>query len=201
MPSKKAVTLSDNLEPKLNPEQQKSILHDKGPLLIIAGAGTGKTTVITQRIAHLIVERKVKPSQILALTFTDKAAYQMQEKVDILVPYGFTDTWIATFHSFGDKILRENALDIGLDPDFKVLTRPQAAVFFQENLFKFQLKHFRPLGNPTKFIDAMISLFSRARDEDVSPEEYLAYAERLKQQAAEEKEVDALSLLRDSLSE
>jgi len=177
---------------KLNAEQKKSVLHDKGPLLIIAGAGTGKTTVITQRIAHLIVQKEVNPSQILALTFTDKAAYQMQEKVDILVPYGFTDTWISTFHSFGDRLLRENALELGLDPDFKVLTRPQAAVFFRENLFKFQLEHFRPLGNPTKFVDAIISLFSRARDEDVSPQEYLEYAEKLKQKAAKNKKDAAL---------
>ncbi|MDP8266054.1 MAG: UvrD-helicase domain-containing protein [Candidatus Aceula meridiana] len=178
---------------KLNTEQKKSVLHDKGPLLIIAGAGTGKTTVITQRIANLIINKKVNPSQILALTFTDKAAYQMQEKVDILVPYGFTDTWISTFHSFGDRILRENALELGLDPDFKVLTRPQAAVFFQEHLFNFQLEHFRPLGNPTKFVDAMISLFSRARDEDVSPQEYFCFAQELKQESVKDKKDAALA--------
>ncbi|MDP8264517.1 MAG: UvrD-helicase domain-containing protein [Candidatus Aceula lacicola] len=185
--------MSSEIAAKLNPEQKKSVIHGDGPLLIIAGAGTGKTTVITHRIAHLIVDEKIKPSEILALTFTDKAAYQMQEKVDILVPYGFTDTWISTFHSFGDRVLRENALEIGLDPDFKVLTRPQAAVFFQENLFKFQLKHFRPLGNPIKFVDAMISLFSRALDEDVSPQEYLVYAEDLKKKSAENPKDDALA--------
>ncbi len=175
--------MSDIAKSTLNPEQEKSVMHEQGPLLIIAGAGTGKTTVITHKIAHLIVERKVKPSEILALTFTDKAAYQMQEKVDILVPYGFTDTWISTFHSFGDRLLRDNALELGMDPDFKVLTRPQASVFFRENLFKFNLQFYRPLGNPTKFVDAMISLFSRARDEDVSPQDYLAYAQGLKQKS------------------
>lgn len=169
------------------------MLHEKGPLLIIAGAGTGKTTVITQKIAHLIVECQVKPSRILALTFTDKAAYQMQEKVDILVPYGFTDTWISTFHSFGDRILRENALELGIDPGFKVLTRPQAAVFFRENLFQFSLSYYRPLSNPTKFVDAMIALFSRARDEDVSPQEYLAYAQDLTQQASRQPSDKALA--------
>ncbi|MFA5059882.1 MAG: UvrD-helicase domain-containing protein [Candidatus Omnitrophota bacterium] len=163
----------------LNPQQKKSVIHEQGPLLIIAGAGTGKTTVITHRIAHLIVDKKIRPDQILALTFTDKAAFQMQEKVDILVPYGFTDTWIYTFHAFGDKILRENALELGMNPDFKVLTRPQTVVFFRENLFKFPLSYYRPLGTPTKFIDAMISLFSRARDEDISPQEYLGYAQKL----------------------
>lgn len=184
--------MSDISAYKLNPEQKKSVLHEQGPLLIIAGAGTGKTTVITHKISHLIVDKKINPNEILALTFTDKAAYQMQEKVDILVPYGFTDTWISTFHSFGDRILRENALEIGIDPDFKVLTRPQAAVFFRENLFKFHLEFYRPLGNPTKFVDAMIALFSRARDEDVSPKEYMKYAQSLKEQAAKDKNDEAL---------
>ncbi len=163
----------------LNPQQKRAVAHDQGPMLIFAGAGTGKTTVITHRIAHLIVNKKVSPDKILALTFTDKAAFQMQEKVDVLVPYGFTDTWIATFHAFGDKILRENAIELGLNPDFKVLTRPQTAVFFKENLFRFPLEYYRRWGAPAKFIDAMISLFSRARDEDISPKEYLDYAQKL----------------------
>ncbi|HOW34858.1 MAG TPA: UvrD-helicase domain-containing protein [Candidatus Omnitrophota bacterium] len=176
----------------LNPQQKKAVVHDQGPLLIIAGAGTGKTTVITRRIAHLIVDKKVRPDEILALTFTDKAAMQMQEKVDVLVPYGFTDTWIFTFHAFGDRILRENALELGLNPDFKVLTRPQASVFFKENLFKFPLEYYRPLGVPTKFIDSLINLFSRARDEDVSVGEYLDFAQKLARQSAENPADEAL---------
>src|SRR4030042_7167016 len=108
----------------LNKEQIEAVTHKEGPLLIIAGAGTGKTTVITRRIAWLVAEGLAKPEEILALTFTDKAALEMQERVDILMPYGYTDIWISTFHAFGDRILRENALIAGLDPDFKVLTRP-----------------------------------------------------------------------------
>ena len=115
----------------LNPEQSQAVTHKAGPLLIIAGAGTGKTTVITRRIAWLVNEGLAKTNEILALTFTDKAAKSMQEKVDILVPYGYIDIWISTFHAFGDRLLRENALELGLTPDFKVLTRPEAAVFFR----------------------------------------------------------------------
>ncbi len=176
----------------LNSEQKKAVTHQSGPLLIIAGAGTGKTTVITHRIAHLIVERKVRPEEILALTFTDKASFQMQEKVDILVPYGFTDTWIDTFHAFGDRVLRDNALELGLDSSFRVLTRPEAAVFFQENLFRFPLKFYRPLGTPTKFIDALLALFSRARDEDVSVKEYFEYAQNLLKRSHENPADEAL---------
>ncbi len=163
----------------LNKEQLEAVTYTSGPLLIIAGAGTGKTTAITRRIAWLLSEGLAKTNEILALTFTDKAAGEMQERVDILVPYGYTDIWIATFHAFGDRLLRENALVAGLNPDFKVLTRPEAAVFFREHLFEFVLSYYRPLSDPTRFIEALISLFSRAKDEDVSPQEYLNYAQEL----------------------
>ena len=86
----------------LNPEQLIAVTHGDGPLLIIAGAGTGKTKVITHRIAHLI-ESGVNPNQILALTFTEKAAGEMEERVDRLVPYGYSKVWISNFHSFGDR--------------------------------------------------------------------------------------------------
>src|SRR5207245_1782223 len=93
----------------LNDTQRASVMHDAGPLLIIAGAGTGKTTVITRRIAWLIAQKKARPEEILALTFTDKAAAEMEERVDTLVPYGYADVEIATFHAFGDRLLREHA--------------------------------------------------------------------------------------------
>ncbi|MCM8795166.1 MAG: UvrD-helicase domain-containing protein [Candidatus Omnitrophica bacterium] len=164
---------------ELNPEQLKAVTHREGPLLIIAGAGTGKTTVITRRIAWLLSEGLARTNEILALTFTDKAAVEMQERVDVLVPYGYTDIWISTFHAFGDRILRENALVLGLNPDFKVLSQPEAAVFFREHLFDFNLSYYRPLADPTRFIEAIISLFSRLRDEDVSVKEYFNFAQGL----------------------
>src|SRR5215213_2225553 len=98
----------------LNDEQRRAVEHGTGPLLIIAGAGTGKTTVVTERIKHLILEKDVLPSDMLALTFTEKAAREMQERVDIALPYGYTQMWIATFHAFCDRILREEAIHIGL---------------------------------------------------------------------------------------
>ena len=76
----------------LNPEQLRAVTHGEGPLLVVAGAGTGKTQVITRRIAWLIATRRARPSEILALTFTEKAAAEMQVRVDQLVPYGYTDT-------------------------------------------------------------------------------------------------------------
>jgi DNA helicase II / ATP-dependent DNA helicase PcrA len=161
----------------LNKEQIQAVTHKEGPLLIIAGAGTGKTRMITRRIGWLINQGLAKTDQILALTFTDKAAKEMQERVDILMPYGYTDIWISTFHAFGDRILRENSLIAGLNPDFKVLAQPEAAVFFREHLFEFTLDYYRPLPEPTRFIEALISFFSRAKDEDISAKEYLKYAQ------------------------
>ncbi|UCF78014.1 MAG: ATP-dependent helicase [Candidatus Eiseniibacteriota bacterium] len=163
----------------LNSEQRQAVLHEEGPLLIVAGAGTGKTSVIVRRIAHLIASKRARPDEIIALTFTDKAAAEMEERVDVLVPYGYTDAWISTFHAFGDRVLREYALELGLTPDFKVLTQPEQIIFFREHLFQFPLSYYRPLGDPTRFIHAIVTVFSRAKDEDVSPSEYLEYANAL----------------------
>src|SRR4026209_2150339 len=181
----------------LNAPQAAAVTHETGPLLIIAGAGTGKTTVITRRIAYLIptradrppatprrtapprAPRAARPSEILALTFTDKAAAEMEERVDTLVPYGYADVQIATFHAFGDRLIKENALELGLTPDSRVLTRAEEVIFLRDHLFEFPLKHYRPLGDPTRHLQAILSQWSRLKDEDVGPDEYLALAERL----------------------
>jgi DNA helicase-2/ATP-dependent DNA helicase PcrA len=168
----------------LNDAQREAVTHDAGPLLIVAGAGTGKTTVITRRIAWLIAERQVRPEEILALTFTDKAAAEMEERVDTLVPYGYADVEISTFHAFGDRLLREHSLEIGLTPDFDVFNRAEQVIFFRDRLFDFPLERYRPLGDPTRHLHAIITLISRCKDEDISPEEYRACAERLMTEAA-----------------
>ncbi|PIS04916.1 MAG: hypothetical protein COT81_03940 [Candidatus Buchananbacteria bacterium CG10_big_fil_rev_8_21_14_0_10_42_9] len=163
----------------LNKEQLEAVKHKSGPLLIVAGAGTGKTTVITQKIAWLIEQGLAKPEEILALTFTEKAAGEMEERVDALLPIGYTDLWISTFHSFGEKILKLHALDIGLSNDFKLLTETGQWLLMRQNFDKFDLDYYKPLGNPAKFIGAMIKHFSRAKDEEITPAEYLEYAENL----------------------
>jgi DNA helicase-2/ATP-dependent DNA helicase PcrA len=169
----------------LNPEQLKAVTHGDGPLLVVAGAGTGKTQVITRRIAWLIATRRARPSEILALTFTEKAAAEMQVRVDQLVPYGYTDTTIGTFHAFGDRLIREYALEFGLPSDIRVLSRAETVIFLREHLFAFELERYRPLGDPTRFLGALATLFSRCKDEDVSPQAYAAHADRLAAAAAE----------------
>ncbi len=184
--------MKDELLKDLNPEQQEAVTHKEGPLLIIAGAGTGKTTVITKRLAWLIDSsgrrhsgmspsdgENIKPDEILALTFTDKAAGEMEERVDRLLPYGYVDLWVSTFHAFGERILKAHALEIGLPNDFKLLNQTDQWLLVRQNLDKFNLDYYRPLGSPTKFIHALVRHFSRAKDELVEPADYLKYAEEL----------------------
>lgn len=175
--------MQDNLLENLNPEQLAAVTHDQGPLMIIAGAGTGKTTVITHRIGYLIEQKKAKPDEILALTFTDKAAAEMEERVDRLLPYGYVDLWISTFHAFCERILKMHALDIGIPNDFKLLSQTDAWLLVRQNFDRFNLNYYRPAGNPTKFIHALLQHFSRAKDENITPDEYLAYVEGLKANA------------------
>ncbi|MBI2411117.1 MAG: ATP-dependent helicase [Candidatus Kerfeldbacteria bacterium] len=163
----------------LNKEQQEAVTHESGPLLIIAGAGTGKTTVITRRIAYLIEKGLAKPEEILALTFTEKAAGEMEERVDALLCMGYVDLWISTFHAFGERLLKDHAIDVGLPNDFKLLGETEQALLLREYIDDFELDYYRPKGNPTKFVQALISHFSRLKDEDITPQEYLAYAEKL----------------------
>ena len=93
----------------------------------------------------------------------------MAVRVDQLVPYGYTDTAISTFHAFGDRLIREYALELGLPTDVRVLSRPEVVIFLREHLFEFELDAYRPLGDPTRFLAALATLFSRCKDEDIAP--------------------------------
>lgn len=164
----------------LNEKQAEAVTFGPGPLLIIAGAGTGKTTVLARRIAWLIEQGLAKPEEILALTFTEKAAGEMEERVDQLLPLGFVDVQISTFHAFAHKILSQFALDIGLPGDFKVITDTQAWILLKKHLNELDLDYYRPLGNPNKFLSTLIKHFGKAKGEEVSPAEYLEYADNLR---------------------
>jgi DNA helicase-2/ATP-dependent DNA helicase PcrA len=146
----------------------------------VAGAGTGKTTVITRRIAYLIEQKLAKPDEILALTFTDKASGEMQDRLTELLPLGYYDMWISTFHSFCHRILETYGLDIGLPTNFKLINSTKAWMLIHNNLEKFDLDYYKPLGNPQKFISTLLKHFSRLKDELISPEDYLAYVNEQK---------------------
>src|SRR5215203_5450533 len=105
---------------KLNPEQREAVLHRDGPLLILAGAGSGKTRVITFRIAYLIGDGHAKPDEVLAVTFTNKAAQEMRERVEALIGDNAGGVWLSTFHSLCARLLRREAPKIGLSRDFVI---------------------------------------------------------------------------------
>src|SRR5215510_14086093 len=105
---------------KLNPEQREAVLHREGPLLILAGAGSGKTRVITYRIAYLIGDGHAQPGEVLAVTFTNKAAQEMRERVESLIGADAGGVWLSTFHSLCARLLRREAPKIGLTRDFVI---------------------------------------------------------------------------------
>lgn len=161
---------------KLNKNQQKAIDFNEGSLLVVAGAGTGKTRVITERIKRLI-ESGINPNEIASLTFTDKAAEEMLERLGDAMPLGYEEPWVYTFHRFSDRILRLEGLEIGIDPSYKIISYPEQWILLRKNIFKFELEYFRPLGNPTKFISAILKFISRLQDENISCEKFQEFAD------------------------
>ena len=116
---------------ELNNEQKQATESCTGPLLVIAGAGTGKTRVITSKILHLIKSGDIRPDEILALTFTEKAANEMVERVDMDMPLGYEELCIKTFHSFSDQVLREAGMEIGIDTAYKIISDIDQWFFFK----------------------------------------------------------------------
>lgn len=150
----------------LNKEQRIAVEHDKGPLLILAGAGSGKTRVLTHRIAYLMEHKDVNPWNILALTFTNKAASEMRERVDKIVGYGSENIWVSTFHSTCVKILRRWIDHIGYDRSFTIYDTDD-----QKALMREVCKHLN-IDTKTLKERTLLSIISSAKDELISPEEY-----------------------------
>ncbi len=170
--------MSSKTKTQFNENQLKAIKHTSGPLLVVAGAGTGKTRVITERIKYLIEEENIKPNEVLALTFTEKASNEMLIRVGDIMPLGYSEPWIYTFHAFADRILKEEGIEVGLDPSYKLLSSSEQWVLIRKNLFKMKLNYFRPLGNPTKFISSVLKFISRLQDENISPDDLLHFLKK-----------------------
>lgn len=151
----------------LNPEQEEAVKHFKGPLLILAGAGSGKTRVLTHRIAYLISEYRVNPWNILALTFTNKAAGEMRERVDKIVSgKNPQDVWVSTFHSMCVRILRRYIEAIGYTRSFTIYDSDD-----QKTLMREVIKYLNL--DPKKYKErAFLSVISSAKDELITPEQY-----------------------------
>ena len=150
----------------LNNEQREAVFHTEGPLLILAGAGSGKTRVLTHRIAYLIDEKGVNPWNILAITFTNKAAGEMRERVDRIVGFGSESIWVSTFHSTCVRILRRYIDRLGYGTNFTIYDADD-----QKTLMKDVCKQ---LQIDTKIYKerALLSAISSAKDEMITPDEF-----------------------------
>lgn len=150
----------------LNTEQREAVFHTEGPVLILAGAGSGKTRVLTHRIAYLIEEKGINPWNIMAITFTNKAAGEMRERVDKIVGFGAESIWVSTFHSSCVRMLRRFIDRLGYDTNFTIYDADD-----QKTLMKDICKR---LDIDTKVYKekAILAAISSAKDELISPEEY-----------------------------
>lgn len=154
----------------LNEQQNEAVLHTEGPLLILAGAGSGKTRVLTHRIVYLIEEKGVNPWNILAITFTNKAAGEMRERVDQLVGFGSESIWVSTFHSTCVRILRRHIDLLGYDTNFTIYDADDQKTLMKDvcKLLNIDTKVYRERS--------LLNAISHAKDELVTPEEFLLQA-------------------------
>ena len=150
----------------LNSKQKEAVLATEGPVLILAGAGSGKTRVLVHRIAYLIDNNGVNPWNILAITFTNKAAEEMRNRVDKLIGQGADSIWVSTFHSMCVRILRRHIDLIGYDTNFTIYDTDDSKSVMKDI--------FKRLGVDSKYIKerAVLSAISSAKDELISPEEF-----------------------------
>lgn len=154
----------------LNPMQKEAVFHTEGPLLVLAGAGSGKTRVLTHRVAYLIEAKQVKPWNILAITFTNKAAGEMRERVDKLVGLGSESVWVSTFHSTCVRILRRYIEYLGYDTGFSIYDSDD-----QRTLMKQVFKSMQVDTGQFKE-RAVLGIISSAKDKLIAPEEFLLNA-------------------------
>ena len=150
----------------LNPMQREAVLSTEGPLLVLAGAGSGKTRVLTHRVAYLIEEMGVAPWNIMAITFTNKAAGEMRERVDRLVSHGAEAVWVSTFHSSCVRILRRHIQYLGFDTDFSIYDTDDQKTVMKQVIKALEL-------DPKQYRErALLSQISAAKDQLISPEEF-----------------------------
>ena len=150
----------------MNPRQKEAVMHTEGPLLLMAGAGSGKTRVLTHRIAYLIEEKNVNPWNILAITFTNKAAREMKERVNQLLGSGGEDVWVSTFHSMCVRILRRDVDQIGYSKNFTIIDTSE-----QNTLMKRVLKELNI--DPKKYDPrSILGAISNAKNELLTPADY-----------------------------
>ncbi|WEG73011.1 DNA helicase PcrA [Vagococcus intermedius] len=162
------MTTTNSLLNGMNPKQKEAVLKTDGPLLIMAGAGSGKTRVLTHRIAYLITEKNVNPWNILAITFTNKAAREMKERVTSLLEFGGEDVWVSTFHSMCVRMLRRDIDKIGYNSNFTIIDSSEQLTLMKRVVKELNLDPKQ--HDPRKILGSV----SNAKNELKTPEQYEA---------------------------
>ena len=158
----------------LNAQQRAAVAHMEGPLVVVAGAGTGKTRVITQRVLHLLeTHAGLAAEQILALTYTDKAAGEMRSRITRAAGKRAKGLTVSTFHSFCNALLLET------NPTLRLIDGVDHWILLRRNIAKLQLERYRRLAEPGQFLGDFVTFFSRCQDELVTPDDYQRYADGL----------------------
>src|SRR6266849_2147988 len=172
MPVPKRTSTTRQLVP--DEHQAQAIEHVHGPMLVLAGAGTGKTTVLTRRIAHLIREGHARPSEILALTYTENAAHEMCSRVtEELRGTDIEGLQTLTFHAYCNLLLMRSG------KEFAVLDDKDLWIYLRKRIRELRLKYFVRAANVTQFLDDLLGFIRRCQDELVGPEKYAEYVARL----------------------
>ncbi len=163
----------------LNPEQLHAVKHDTGPMLVVAGAGTGKTQVITRRIAYLIQEKRARPSEILALTFTEKAAREMGERLHSLIGWEAFQVPFMTFNAFGAELLTRYGMHIGRGTRGGLINTTQKSLLLKQHFSADRLQYYNVVNDVFGFMEGMVERFDKLQNAGISAGEYSGYVSSL----------------------
>lgn len=180
---------------RLNERQRAAVTHTEGPILVVAGAGTGKTSVLVEKYAHLVLDKNINPDHILVLVFNDKAAQELDERLDTMLPLGYYNRWVHTYHGFCQRILETHAHDLDRNSDIVIYDSiaQWIALFNVIKLLKEKgaISHYAPVTNMSKYISDIRSHISRAKDELIDAKTYSKWVTYLKKELKNKKTEDA----------
>ncbi len=176
---------------QLSPDQRAAVEHPGGPLLVIGGAGTGKTTVLAERFAHLVSEG-APPESLLVLSYSPAAADALRERLEDRIPGAYEELAVTTFHGFCARLLHDEALEAGLDPFVTPVSAADRLTMLLERIDELPLRHHDLRGNPSATLGAIVQRIDRLKDELVSAADYEAWAATLPEDRAREREFAGL---------
>ena len=172
---------------ELSPEQRAAVEHPGGPLLVLGGAGSGKTTVLAERFAHL-VSQGAPPESLLVLCYSTAAADALRERLEDRLPGAYEELAVTTFHGFCARLLRDEAFEAGLDPFVAPVSAADRLAMLLERIDELPLRHHDLRGNPSATLGAIVQRIDRLKDELVSAADYAAWAATLPEERARERE-------------